>query len=215
MRGVGQRKANRRSIPQPKVATRSSQYRIFRVSLRLCYGQALWFDSGGRAQASHAAVARQGHQGLSPPPLAKTTAKAPKTTETMPPVVLRCVVGGHTEKTRAVARPARLDNVATGGRKVLRTSKIPSPAPNSRKNLILRDNQKTVPPNSMVLQIAETTSRVVVTGRCSRKGAGGGGATSLLLDGSQTKGAAAAYPTPYSAPMPVLAGGRTWRDSLC
>ena len=46
--------------------------------------------------------------------------------------------------------------VKVGGRAATDIPKIPSPAPNNRKNLIFRDHQKMEPPNSTVPEVAET-----------------------------------------------------------
>ena len=65
-----------------------------------------------------------------------------------------------------------------GGRTVISTPKMPSPAPNNRNNLIFKGHQKKEPPNCTAPKIAETTPTVAPTRVLlsqERGGWGGGG----------------------------------------
>ena len=62
-----------------------------------------------------------------------------------------------------------------GGRTAICILKIPSPAPNHKKNLSFIDHKKKEPPNSIDPKVMETLSTVVLTWALFSRAGGGGG----------------------------------------
>ena len=74
----------------------------------------------------------------------------------------QCITGAPTAISMEVHHGHVLRGGATDCRTVISISKIPSPAPNHRKNLIVTNHQKQEPPNSMVSKIVSCSDQGVV-----------------------------------------------------
>ena len=117
----------------------------------------------------------------------------------------QCIIEAQRAMSTEVHPSHALKGGAKSGRTVISIPKIPSPAPNHRKNLILNlINQKREPPNSEVPKVADTTPCVVLTRAMSSQRERGGGR------GSQRRKAPGTVPGTRSVWLTRIPRNFTW-----